>query len=91
MAKIRKLTPRMLRNMVLEEKSRISEVLEQEEEDSEKIDAEETDADELADSLEKDIDYMKALKIQERKLRKNLKRVSEAKKRIQRRFIKRIK
>jgi phage-related tail protein len=76
--------------MVLEEKSRLAEVLEQEEEDVEKVDAEETDADELADSLEKDIDYMKALKVQERKIRKNLSRVSEAKQKIRRRFIKRI-
>ena len=68
MARVKKLTPRMLKKMVLQEKRRLRETLEQGKDDAAKVDAEEADADEQAETLEKDIDYIKVLKIEERKL-----------------------
>jgi len=93
MSKIRKLTPSLLRKIVLEEKRRIireNDPIEAGVEDPEKVDADETDADEYADSIEKDIDFMKALKIQERKLKRKMKRIQEAKKRIRSRVTRRL-
>jgi len=51
---------------------------------------EEVDADEIADSIEQDIDWMKALKIKESKLKKRLKRIIEAKKKIRGRIIRKL-
>jgi len=90
MAKAKKLTPRMLKRMVLQEKRRLRETLEQGEEDATKVDAEEADADEQADTLEKDIDYIKVLKIEERKLQKKLRRVNEARKKLRRRVLRKL-
>ncbi len=90
MARVKKLTPRMLKKMVLEEKARLRETLEQGEEDITKVDAEEVDADEQAETLEKDIDYIKVLKIEERKLRRKLARVNEAKKKLRRRVLRKL-
>ena len=86
MAKSIKLTPSLLKRLVLEEKRKIMETLEQGKEDSEKVSADETDADELADSLEKDIDFMAALKIQESMLKKKYKKVQRAKARLVKRI-----
>ena len=58
--------------------------------DIEKVSAEETDADELASSLEKDLDHLKALKIHETKLVKKLARLREAKKSLRKRITKNI-
>ena len=90
MARVKKLTPRMLKRMVLQEKRRLRETLEQGEEDATKVDAEEADADEQADTLEKDIDYIKVLKIEARKLQKKLRRVNEAKKKLRRRVLRKL-
>ena len=102
MAKYKVLNPAMLKKIVLEEKAKLdrqklrsltNEVLETGESDSEKVanKAPEVDADELADTLEQDVDWMKALKIHERRLRNKLSRVNEAKKKIRKRIINRIK
>ena len=64
MAKNIKLTPALLKKLVLEEKRKIMETLEQNKEDSEKVKADEVDADELADALEKDIDFIINCKLQ---------------------------
>jgi len=77
-----KLTPSLLRKLVIEEKRKIQETLEQGKEDAEKVAAAETDADELADSLEQDIEWMAALKIQESILKRKYAKVQAAKKRI---------
>jgi len=90
MAKQIKLTPALLRKLVLQEKRKIQESLEQGEEEVEKVDAEETDADEMADSIEKDIDFIKALKIQENILNRKMKKVQEAKKRLKSRLQKKL-
>ena len=67
-----KLTPRIIRKIIAEEKARLKETLEQEKENPSKVDAEEVDADEYAKSLEKDVDYLKALKISEARIVKTL-------------------
>ena len=82
MAKNIKLTPALLKKLVLEEKRKIMETLEQEKEDSQKVKADEVDADELADALEKDIDFIAALKIKESMLKKKYQKVQAAKKRL---------
>ena len=80
--KYRKLTPTLLKKIVHFEQRRMSEALEQGEEDIEKVDAEEVPAKDLADSIEQDIDWMKALKIQERRIVKKLNEVRKAQRRI---------
>lgn len=68
-----KLTPSVLRKLVLEEVAKLKS-------DNLKADAaKETDADDLADSLENHIDFLKALKIKESKLSKQLQTVREQK------------
>ena len=89
--RVRRLTPGILRKIVMEERSRAineSDPIVQGIEDPEKVSADEVDADEYADSLEKDLDHLKALKIQEKKLRRQLKRIFEAKKVLVSRLIK---
>lgn len=90
----RKLTPAILRQIVLQEKRKMmretSDPVAAGIEDPEKVDAEEVDADEYADSLEKDIDHMKALKVHEKKLRLKLKKIQEAKKQIRNRVVRKL-
>ena len=86
MAKNVKLTPSLLKKIVLEEKRKIMETLEQGQEDSEKVKAEEVEAGEEADTLEKDIDFIAALKIQENILKKKYAKVQAAKKRLVKRI-----
>lgn len=62
-----KLTPKLLKKIIEEESSKFGDM--EDVEDRAK-DAEETDADEYADALEKHIDYVKALKIEESRLEK---------------------
>lgn len=81
----RKLSPRSLRRLVLEEKKRLDE---KKAELTSK--AREVDADEYADTLAKDIDFVKALKIKEGKLQAALAQVRERKKKIQQRILKNI-
>lgn len=90
----RKLTPAILRTIVLQEKRRMmretSDPVAAGIEDPEKVSADETDADEYADSLEKDIDHMKALKVHERKLKTKLRKIQEAKKKIRNRVVRKL-
>jgi hypothetical protein len=71
-----KLTPQMLKQLVEEEMKHFGKG--EETEDAPK-DTEEVDADEYADSLEKKIDYVKALKIEEARLLKRLAQVQKKK------------
>lgn len=85
MSKVIKLTPQILKQMVLSEKRKLQkEVLEQEKESSEEVEATEIEADGYASALEKDIDHLKVLKIQEQKLKKELLKIHEAKKLLKR-------
>jgi len=76
--------------MIQEERrrSRLAETLEQGEEDAAKVDAEEIDADSYADSLEKDLDHLKVLKISESKVRETLKKIMGKKKSLLRKLSK---
>jgi hypothetical protein len=71
-----KLTSRLLKKIIEEEVGKFGKMT-----NPEDVKAEETDADEYADSLEKKIDYVKALKIEEKRLRQRLSRIAEARKR----------
>ena len=86
----RKITPVLLKKMIFEEAAKLRETLEQGKEDSQKVDADETDPDDYAKSLEKDIDYLQALKIHESILKEKLGKVLKAKKVIKRRITKRV-
>ena len=83
MRRSKKMTPRQLRMFVTSEARRLSETLEQ--------GKDEVDADALANTLEKDLDHMKALKIKEGRLKKNLVKIEEAKKVLRSRIMKRLK
>jgi hypothetical protein len=64
-----RITSTFLKRIVLEEMDKMKPL----------ADAEEVDADGLADTLEKKIDYVKALKIEESRLLKRLKKIREQK------------
>lgn len=83
----RKLTSRLLRKIIDEEVAKFGDM-----EDVEKKagSTEEVDADEQADSLEKHIDYVKALKIEESRLTKRLAKVRENKQRALKRITNKI-
>ena len=57
---------------------------------TEKVKAEEVDAADQAGTLEKDIDHAKALKIQERRLRKKLRQIIEAQDDLKRKIVKKL-
>lgn len=69
-----KLTSKLLKRIIEEEVGKFGDM-----EDTEKRakDTDEVDADEFADSLEKKIDYIKALKIEEGRIRRRLAKISE--------------
>lgn len=75
-----KLTANLLRKVIEEEVSKNFGDMDDVEKRAK--DTEETDADEIADSLEKHIDYMKALKIEEGRVVKRLAKIRETKSRI---------
>lgn len=72
-----KLTTKILKKMILDEASKFGNMR-----DVEDVEAEEVDADKLADALEKHIDYVKALKIEESRLKKRLAKIAETRTRI---------
>ena len=92
MSRVKKLTPAKLRQLVLSERKRLfeSDPILAGVEDPEKVSAEEVDADEQAGTLEKDIDYLKALKIHEKRIIKKLRKIKEAKSRLKKRLLKRL-
>ena len=67
-----KLTSRMLKRIVSEEMSGFGPMGRPEDEH-----AEEVDADEYAETLEKHVDHVKALKIEEARLARRIKRIKE--------------
>ena len=77
-----KLTPELLRSLVLSEKQKIEETLETGNTKTEKTKAKVVDADGYAKTLIKSVDWMKALSIKESKLKKELKNIEEVKKRL---------
>jgi hypothetical protein len=89
--KIKKITPGFLKSLIVQEATKLrTESLEQGVDDSEKIKADEVEAGKLADSIEQDIDFMKALKIHETRLRKKMNQIKEAKKILKKRISEKI-
>jgi len=90
--RVRKITPDFLKKVIKEEarKLRQEAVSGGELEPIEKVDAEEVEASEFADSIAKDLDHIKALKITERRLIKKIKKIREAKELLTRRIAKRV-
>lgn len=74
-----KLTPALLRTIIEEEVAKFGDM---EDVTKRADDTEEVDADELAGSLDKKIDFLKALKIEEGRLTKRLSRIKETKQRL---------
>jgi|TARA_Y100000817_G_C16690188_1_gene470077 hypothetical protein len=70
MAGVKKLTTSRLKQLVLEEKKKL------------KVESEEVDAKDMANTLAKNVDYLKALKIHEAKLTKKLKKVLKEKAKV---------
>jgi len=91
--RVRKMNPQMIKRMIVQEAKRLRmEVLETGKDDVEKAakDTDEVDADEYADSIEQDIDWMKALKIHESRLVRKLREVRRSKKKIARRLTRKV-
>lgn len=89
--RVRKITPDFLKKIIIDEARKLRlETLEQGKEDVETVDADEVEADDFASTLEKELDFIKALKIKESKLVKSLKKIRERKNRIRRKIQKRI-
>ncbi len=76
MSSTKQLTPALLKRIIAEEKSKL------------KVDTQEVQAKDLASSLANHVDYLKALKIREAKLRKKLSKVINERKRIKAQLIK---
>ena len=70
-----RLTKRLLKAIIEEEASKLES----------EAKADEVEADEYASALEKKIDYIKALKIEENRLRARLRRITETKRKMQHR------
>ena len=87
---MKRMSTSQLRLLVRQEARRLSETLEQGKEEAEDVNTKEVEADDLANVLEKDLDHMKALKIKEVRLKRNLKKIVEAKKSIRTRIMKRL-
>jgi len=91
--RVRRITPAVLKRMIVDEAHKLrTEVLETGQSDPEKVAkaAPEVDAADLAGSLEKDIDFVKALKIKEARLARRLREVRKIKARLRKRITKRI-
>ena len=91
--RVKRMTPSMIKRMIVQEAKKLRmEVLETGKSDIKKAasETEEVDAGDYADSIEQDIDWMKVLKIHERRLARKLREVRTAKKRISRRLTKKV-
>ena len=75
---VKKLTSSLLKKIILEEATKFKAAVDTTKKAKE---TEEVDADELADSLEKHIDYVKALKLEEARVEKRLASIREARQR----------
>jgi hypothetical protein len=87
------LTPDVLRRIILEEKERLlreSDPFMDGISDVEKVEAEEVEPEDLADTLAKEIDHIKALKIKESKLVNEVRAVREAQNILRKRVLKKL-
>ena len=85
--RVRKITPEILKQIIVQEARKLQrEAAQEDAAHPEDVDADETDADEYADTLANKVDYLKALKIHENKLKAKLAKVQEAKAKITRKI-----
>ena len=85
--RVRKITPEVLKKIIVQEARKLQREAAQEDAGHpEDVTATETDADEYADTLENQIDYLKALKIHERRLAAKLNKIQEAKAKVSRKI-----
>jgi hypothetical protein len=81
--KVKKLTPNIIKNIIMEEANKLqNETLELQVDHPSKIKAKLIKADGYAQSLEKKIDHLKAIKLEEVKLLKKLKKLREAREKL---------
>ena len=92
--RIKRITEKTLRKLILSEVAKLSGKLE----DTEKVKAEEVDAKDLANSIENDVDHYKELKEQEDKLFKahlslvkRARKIREARKKAKRKILRKLK
>lgn len=78
-----RLTSTMLKRIIEEEVSKTRSL-------DKSVTAKEVDADEYADALENKIDYVKALKLEEKRLVKRLQRISEERARVTKSIVRSI-
>ena len=91
MSKNQRLTKRNLRAFVLNEADKLQkEALAKKIEDVSKTKADEYEAGDEAGTIEKDIDFIKALNIHEKRVLKKLKIIREHKKRLQKNILKKL-
>ena len=74
-----KLTSRLLKRIIREEASKFGDM---ESTEDRAADTDEVDADGYASALEKKLDFMKALKIEESRLRRRLVKIAETRRRM---------
>lgn len=90
---VKRLTPSMLKKLIVQERKKMiesSDPVESGVTDPEDVEAEEVEAEDQADTLAKDIDHLKVLKVQESKLRKMLREVSLKRKNLSSRIKKQL-
>ncbi len=90
MSRFKKLTPQILRRIILEEQHKIlneGDPIEDGVNKIEKVKAEETDPEDLAHTLAKEIDHIKALKIKESRLLEELKLIRESQQKARKKFL----
>ncbi len=92
MSKNKRLTKRNLRAFVLSEAEKLQkEALAKKIEDVSKTKADEYEAGDEAGTIEKDIDFIKALNIHEKRVLKKLKMIREHKKRLKKNLLRKLK
>ena len=78
--RVRKITPDVLKKIIVQEARKIQkEVAQEKAKRPEDVTADEVDAEDYADTLAKQVDHLKALKIHEARLQKKLAQIQEAK------------
>jgi hypothetical protein len=92
MSRRKKITPSLIRKMIQEEKQRLNETLElglKHPSEAAKR-TREVDANKYASTLESCLDHYKACKLKEAKLRRELKKIQETKRRLKAKLIKNL-
>lgn len=85
--RVRKITPEILKKIIVQEARKLQMEAAQEDADHPAdVDADETEASEYADTLANKVDYLKTLKIHEKRLQAKLAKIQEAKQKIEKKI-----